>query len=176
MSYRTYINGHQIFGNHERYPEWLEFIASQGIKINEDDNYEGEITDFMGALIVIENITLRLEKERRDRKAAFEKEMEEKNFTDKEKEVARSTIYGIKSMFDWSNTPIDLEHENQEDKFHTSLFDKLNEIINNGYAFMPIVFFKACEDKLEEDKCFSTNGHFECYKLKEGETLHVKAS
>ena len=34
MSYRTYVEGVQIFGNNEGYNEWIEFIRSQGIKID----------------------------------------------------------------------------------------------------------------------------------------------
>ena len=175
MSYRTYVNEHQIFGNHERYPEWLEFIQSQGIEIGEDDVYEGEITDFMGALAVIENITLRIEKEKRERNAKFEKELSEKNLSEEEKQVARNAKYGVKSIFDWRNTYEKIENEDKGDRFHTSLFDELNSIINNGYAFMPIAFYKACEDKLERCKPFSVNGHFDCYKVKDGETIRVHA-
>ena len=32
MSYRTRINGNQIFGNNEWHPEWIEFVKSQGIE------------------------------------------------------------------------------------------------------------------------------------------------
>ena len=39
MSYRTTVNGMQIFGNNETYPEWDEFIRSQGIAIGEDGDY-----------------------------------------------------------------------------------------------------------------------------------------
>ena len=35
MSYRTYINGNQVFGNNEYYPEWIEYIESKGIVINQ---------------------------------------------------------------------------------------------------------------------------------------------
>lgn len=167
MSYRTYVNGHQIFGNHERYPEWLEFIQAQGIEINENDDYVGEITDFMGALAVIETITLRLEKERREKRVAFETALNEKNLTEEEKQIARNATYGIKSIFDWSNTYDKIENEDQGDRFHTSLFDELNSIINNGYAFMPISFYKACKDKLERTEPFSTKGYFDCYVAKE---------
>ena len=40
MSYRTYINDTQIFGNHECYEEWIDFIKSQGIDANEDSGSE----------------------------------------------------------------------------------------------------------------------------------------
>ena len=60
MSYRTTINGSQLFGNNEFCGEWIDFIKSQGIKIDDDGNYKGEIADFMAALTVIEKITMRL--------------------------------------------------------------------------------------------------------------------
>jgi hypothetical protein len=176
MSYRTYINDTQVFGNNECYEEWIEFVQSQGIEVDEDCNYKGEIKDFMKALEVVETIVMRLEKERRERRAQLEKEMNEKGLSEEEKEITRSHVYGIKSIFDWSHVYDDLEHEDKNDRFHTSLFDKLNDIVDNGYAFMPLSLYKACEDKLERDKCFSVNGHFDCFKLKEGETITVSAN
>lgn len=64
MSYRTYVNNYQIFGNEEYYDEWIEFIQSQGIEVDEEGCYEGEITDFMSGLVVCENIVNKLEKEK----------------------------------------------------------------------------------------------------------------
>ena len=48
MSYRIRVNGVQIFGNNESYPEWEEFIRSQGIEIGEEGNYEGGDNRFYG--------------------------------------------------------------------------------------------------------------------------------
>ena len=175
MSYRTRVNDTQIFGNNESYPEWIEFIQSQGIEINEEGIYEGEIADFMQALVVIETIIMRLEKERRERRVEFEKELVEKDWSEEEKEYARNHIYGIKSLFDWKNTYNKVEKD-RDDNYGTSLLDELFSIADESYAFMPYQFFKACEDSLEKDHCFSTPGHFHCYKLKEGETIKVSAS
>ena len=36
MSYRTRINNIQIFGNDECYPEWMDFLKSKDIEIDED--------------------------------------------------------------------------------------------------------------------------------------------
>lgn len=158
MSYRTYINGVQIFGNNETYPEWIDFISSQNIEIDERSIYKGTITDFMGALVVMEKITLRLSKQRSD--------MIEKN----------GTLNGrFRELFDWSNIPLKLEEEDKEDKYRESLFDKLVNLVNDSYAFLPYSFYLACEDMLEKDKTFSTDGHFRCYKLKEGKTIEVEA-
>lgn len=68
MAYRTYINGTQVFGNNEYYPEWIKYLKSKGITIGEEDEYDGEIDDFMEALDVVESIVIRLEAERRERK------------------------------------------------------------------------------------------------------------
>ena len=57
MSYRTSINGTQIFGNNEWYVEWANFIESKRIKIDEDGCYDGEIDDVMGMFDVIDKIT-----------------------------------------------------------------------------------------------------------------------
>lgn len=52
MSYRTKVNGVQIFGNNEIYPEWIEFVISQGIEIKEDGIYRGETTDLQGRILL----------------------------------------------------------------------------------------------------------------------------
>lgn len=70
MSYRTNVNGTQIFGNNEWYDEWGEYLISKGIKISDEGLYEGELDDFMEALEVIEKITMNIEAKRRERKEA----------------------------------------------------------------------------------------------------------
>ena len=161
MSYRTYINDTQIFGNNEYYPEWIEFIKTQGIEVDEDDGfYDGEITDFMGALLTIEKIVMRLESEFRTRKDLSNR------LNNKHKP--------IQSLFDFSNIVDELEEQDENEILGESLFDKLLNYTQNGYAFMPYAFYMACKDKLElADK--RTKGHFHCYKLKEEETINVSA-
>ena len=160
MSYRTYVNATQIFGNNEGYAEWMDFIRSQGIEIDEEGCYKGTITDFMSALTTIEKITLRLAKERKERNEALRK---------------KGCDMKLVEIFDWSNIPEELSEQDPEDKFSTSLFDRLVEVVNQGYAFMPYTFYQACKDKLERDNCFSTSGHLTCFKVKEGEVIEVKA-
>lgn len=162
MSYRTYVEGVQIFGNNECYEEWIKFIKTQGILVDDENCYEGDIRDFMGALTCIESITLRLNRERE----CFKKELEEKGLR------LRNPIC---SYFDFTNIPAEVEAQVPTDKYNNSLFDKLYELIDNSYAFLPLAFFEACEDKLERAHVFSTDGHFYCFKLKEGETIHVEA-
>ena len=41
MSYRTNVNGKQIFGNNEWYDEWGEYLISKGIKISDEGLYKG---------------------------------------------------------------------------------------------------------------------------------------
>ena len=156
MSYRTYVNNTQIFGNHELYSEWIEFVKSQGIEVDDDGCYEGEITDFMAALQVIEQITIRLITERESRKE-------------------KSQI-PLKSFFDFSGIYEDTINQDPDDKWGNSLLDRLFDVVENGYLFLPYTFFNACEEKLERDHILSTNQHFNCFKLKEGETIKVKAN
>ena len=68
MSYRTKINGKQLFGNNEWYEEWGEYLISKGIDISDECTYEGELDNFMEALAVIEKITMNIEAKRRERK------------------------------------------------------------------------------------------------------------
>jgi hypothetical protein len=167
MSYRTYIEENQVFGNNEYYPEWLEFIKSQGIEVDDDGCYEGEIHDFMGALVTIENIVMRLYKETEDRRERLGGK------------IGNKKIYGF---FDMTHIADTIAMNNQVDEngkrlfeCGDSLFDELCGVINNSYAFMPYAFFVSCEDKLEPVDSFTTKDHFYCYKLKDGETISVKA-
>ena len=163
MSYRTCINGTQVFGNNEYYPEWIEFIESQGIEVNDEGLYEGEIFDFMGALATVEKITLRLSKERDERK---------KNLLEKFPEYSKLQAL---SLFDWTDIPKKCEKGNE------SLFDQLYDAVRNGYAFMPYALYLACQDKLQKDDDINLEVlegmiRFHRYKIKPGETIHVSAS
>ena len=64
MSYRTYINGTQVFGNNDFYQEWTDFLQSKGIEIDEDGLYDGYIDDLQGMFNVIDRITQKLIDER----------------------------------------------------------------------------------------------------------------
>ena len=168
MSYRTCVECVQLFGNNECYPEWLEFIKSQGIEIDDEHCYEGEIHDFMGAIVTIENIVMRLHKEKEDLREKLGGK------------IGNKKLYGL---FDFTHIVDTIAMNNQVDEsgkrlfeYGDSLFDELCGIVNNSYAFMPYTFFVACEDKLEAVGSFTTKDHFYCYKLKDGESIHVKAS
>ena len=153
MAYRTYINDTQVFGDNEYYQEWIKYIESKGITIDEDGGYEGELDDFMEALDVVESIVMRLESERRERKKNGEK-------------------FFCQSIFDLGNI-YDEVVENPEEE---SLLDKEFHFLKCGYMFMPYAFYKACEDILE-DKGRSWKGrHTKIFKLKEGCKIKVSAS
>ena len=183
MSYRTTIEDFQIFGNNETYPEWLEFIKSQGITIDEDGNYSGEISDYMGMLITIENIVLRLEKEKQQEIENLRQEEIQAKNSGKETRFFEETLhnpesrYYKRSMFDLSNIYRNIIKDmNQKEDYMYSLYDHLFYATTNFYMFMPYSLYQACKNKLEECKPFSTPNHFYCYKLKTGETIHVEAS
>lgn len=42
---------------------WVEFIKSQGIEVDEDGRYDGYFWDFMGALEILEDMTMYKEKQ-----------------------------------------------------------------------------------------------------------------
>lgn len=152
MSYRTYINDTQVFGNNECYPEWIKYIESKGITIDEDGGYEGELDNFMEALDVVESIVMRLEAERRENKKNGEK-------------------FFSQSIFDLGNIYDDVAARPKEG----SLLDKELHYLECGYMFMPYAFFKACEDILE-DRGYSWKGrHAKIFKLKEGCKIKVSA-
>ena len=114
MSYRTNVNGKQIFGNNEWYDEWGEYLISKGIKISDEGLYEGELDDFMEALEVIEKITMNIEAKRRERKGKLEE-----NFFSQ-------------SIFDNGDIYDSLVND---DEHYESLFDKEIEIIKMGICF-----------------------------------------
>lgn len=87
----------------------------------------------------------------------------------------KKDTFGAYSIFDLSNIYTDILKQQPNDKFNTSVFDGLQHILSNGYMFLPYVFYKACEDDLEGDNPFSVDGHFWCYKLKEGKNILVSA-
>ncbi len=173
MSYRTTVNDVQIFGNNEYYPEWIEFIQSQNIKINDDGCYDGEITDVMGAIEAIEKIILRLEKERRDEIAKFKKTWEKV-----EKKEINDIYTKPSSLFDMSieyDNLMEQEIKFPHDDYNTSLTDRMIELRKNGYIFMSCLFIDACEDMIEKDRHFSVPKHFNCYKIKDGCKIRVHA-
>lgn len=153
MSYRTKINGKQLFGNNEWYEEWGEYLISKGIEIDDEGLYEGELDNFMEALEVIEKITMNIEAERRERKKAG------KNFFNQ-------------SIFDNGDIYDSLVND---DEHYESLFDKEIEIIKHGYMFLPIQFFKACEDMLEYAGIDLKGNRTYTYKLKDGCKIKVTA-
>lgn len=149
MSYRTYINGTQVFGNNEYYPEWIKYLKSKGITIGEDDEYDGEIDDFMETLDVVESIVIRLEAERRERKKNGE-------------EFYSLSLFDLGSIYDAV-----VANPTRE-----SILDKELYYLENGYMFMPYAFFKACESILEY-KGLSLKG--KVFKLKDGCKIKVSA-
>lgn len=155
MSYRTIVNKTQLFGNNEYYPEWIEFIQSQGIKVDSEWNYEGEIRDFMQALSATEQITKRLHDERLEQ---MQKKLHKR------------------SIFDLNGIPEELDKQYPNDRFRSSLLDELINITKSGYMFLPYTLFKICEPKLEQLDPFTIPRHLYCYKIKDGETITVSAS
>ena len=171
MSYRTYVNNKQIFGNNECYPEWLEFIKSQGISIDEECGYEGEITDVMGAVIAIEQIIEKIENHRRELIAEYD--VKENNIKEESKDYMPTSIFDLRSNFD---NYLKEKETFPNDTTNNSLTDRMIEIRNNGYIFTSCAFLDACKDDIEQAHCFSTPQHFYCYKIKEGHTIKVKAN
>lgn len=145
MSYKTYVNGTQIFGDNESYPEWINYIKSKGIEVGKYDSYTGELDNFMEALDVIESIVIKLEKERR--------------------------VFHLKSIFDLGEI-YNAVAAGQNDE---SLLDKEIEYVDNAYMFLPYAFLKACEDIVEYTGISVEGRHTRMYKLKDGCKIKVTA-
>ena len=171
MSYRTSVNNFQIFGNNEYYPEWIEFIKSQGIKVNEDGDYDGEIKDVMKAIETIENIVLRLEKELREEVIDKHDDRYGSHYLVTCDSSAKKKHY--KSLFDFSNI-YDKTIEYQNKPYGVSLVDQLLNIQQNAYAFMPLTFIDACKDCITSKLSKDRHRTWE-YHLIEGKTINVHA-
>ena len=156
MAYRTRVNGVQIFGNNDYFEDWAEFIKSQGIEINEDGIYEGEITNVQGMFDVIDKITKML--------------------------IAEKHEQVLKGVTTWDGKPIrelaDLSDSMWlGDNIPVLLFNK--QMIENTYCFLPYQVYLAVKDKIEPAERYEKNGvdwAFCSYKLKEGETIRSYAS
>jgi len=155
MSYRTRVNGVQIFGNNEGYDEWFDFLKSKGIEIDEDGLYDGYIDDLQGMFNTIDKITQRLIDERHEQVIHGERTWDNKAY----KEL--TDLSG--SMWLDNKTPL-------------LMFNM--RMIKEAYCFLPYQVFMAVKDIIEEaDNPYVDDKEWYCcsYKLKEGEKIHVSA-
>ena len=156
MAYRTYVNGRQIFGNNDYYEDWIDFLKSKGINIDEDGIYRGEIDDVMGMFSVIDKITRELINERHEEVKKGRVNFDGKPLT----ELADLSD----SMWLTGNTPV-------------LMFNK--QMVEHAYCFLPYQVYMAVQDKIEEtDNIRDGNGidWMLCtYKIKDGEKIEVSA-
>lgn len=180
MSYRTYVNGIQVFGNNECYAEWLTFIESQGITVNDEGDYEGDITDVMGAVKTIENIILRLAKGCNEPVVSAQIAEKVLNNTSMSLEKKNLLLKDVTKphnlMFDLSNTYERILLD-QKDKYGFSVTDIMVEMIDYSYMFMSVAFLKACKDLIEraERPDEDINHRLIYWKVKDGKKIHVRA-
>lgn len=157
MSYRTYINHTQIFGNNESYPEWIDFLKSKGIEIDEDGIYDAYIDDLQGMFNVIDTITRKLINDRHEQVIKGEVNWDGKLYT----ELTDLS----ESMWLSDNTPLLMYNM---------------QMINHAYCFLPYQAYRAVEDIIERSDTpyISEDGRewYCCtYKLKPGMMIHVEA-
>lgn len=156
MSYRTYVNEHQIFGNNEYYQEWFDFIKSQGIEVSDEFTYDGYITNVMGAVKAIEKIILRKAKE------------------SEETIISRNgKTFKHCKLFDFSNEYGKIIMD-REDKYGMELTDHILFIEDMSYMFMSVAFINACKDLIERDPKPKRKRLYN-YKVKDGKQIHVHA-
>lgn len=157
MSYRTSVNNTQIFGNNEYYIEWENFIKSQGIEIDDEGCYDGEITDVMGMFNTIDKITKRLIEERHLKVLNGETDYEGKT---------------LPELTDLSDSAW------LKDNIPIFMFNK--QIVENAYCFLPYQVYLAVEDVIERTSEVYKKDDIEwfccTYKLKDGEKIRVHAS
>lgn len=183
MSYRTYVNGKQIFGNNECYPEWIDFIKKQGIEVSEDGNYDGNITDVMGAIETIEAIILRLAKDRVEKiiNVDIAKTYIKNNAMSNDDKDTGLIIHAQKynSLFDFSHV-YDQILKDMESNYKMSLTDIMLMIFDNSYVFMSCSFLQACIHDIEKAERPSIDGEekwdrLTYWRMKDGRSIHVYA-
>ncbi len=156
MSYRTYVNDTQIFGNNEYYQEWADFLSSKGIEIDEDGLYDGYIDDLQGMFNVIDRLTQKFIDERHQR-------------------VLNGEEWLGKPLHELTDLSDSIWLDNK-----TPLLMYNMRMIEDAYCFLPYQVFKSVENIIEktEKPYVDDYKHWFCcsYKLKDGEKIHVRAS
>ncbi len=156
MSYRTNVNGYQIFGNNEYYTEWADFLKSEGIEINEEGClYDGYIDNLKGMFDTIDIIAKKLIDNRHKKVVAGEKDYYGKPY----KELTDLTD----SM--WLDGK-------------TSILEFNIHMVENAYCFLPYQLFKAIDDiieRCEHDNPGAVKLGYRCYRLKDDKRIHVDA-
>lgn len=152
MSYRTYVNDIQVFGNNEYYPEWEEFITSKGIEINEDGQYDGEIDDVMGMFEVVDKITRRL--------------------INKQHQKVLNKKKDFRGNLETELTDLSSSYWLAEGNCILAFNERM---VSNAYCFLPYQVYLAVEDIIEETHCTDSKWAFHTYKLKDGKKISVSA-
>lgn len=155
MSYRTNVNGYQIFGNNEWYQEWGDFIESEGIKVSEEGLYDGYTDNLQGMFDIIDKITRRLIDERHEQVVAGDRTWDDKPYTE---------------LTDLSDS-MWLDDKTPVLKFNIMM-------IEHAYCFLPYQLFKAVEgiiERCEHDEPGAVKLGYRCYRLKDGERIRVDA-
>lgn len=169
MSYRTFVNGVQIFGGNELPPRWIGYLKENNIVSDEDREYvyAFDTQDFMGILKVMEEIVTDYEEEQQQRiKDITEHNSHFENLPKKKKEEIKDRL-GLRSIFDLA--PAD------KSTISDTLFDHLMECVKSAKMFLPYAFFRACERDLEQEKIFSMPNRIYSYRLKPGKMVHIEA-
>ena len=171
MSYRTYINGRQVFGNNDAFPEWIDFVKSQGIHVDPELRYEGDLYDFGEALSVTESIVLRLDADIARRRRDFEASL-----------LDPSSAAAKKHLLSYPDGLFDLEamraramDYRDDPRTGEALLDGLRELQETGYLFLPLRLYNACAELLEPlspDETYRTCG----FRLKPGNKIRIRAA
>lgn len=157
MSYRTNLNGKQIFGNDVCFEEWIEFIKSEGIKVDSDGCYKGEIKNVMGMFATVDKIIKRMIKERHDNVLQG---------------VSTRTGKPLPELTDLSNS----EFLNDE----TSILEFNMHVVRNAYCFYPYHVYLAVENVIERayDEIYQDDEidwSLCTYRVKKGKKIRVSA-
>lgn len=159
MYYRTIVNGEQIFAKNEYYSEWIDFIKANGIDVDSEGCYDGEIDDVQGMFEVIDKITRKIIEDRH--KKVMKGENDRKGRPLKELTDLSGSIWFNKE------TPI-------------LMFNR--QTIEMSYCFLPYRVYLAVKSKIEkvnevygENEKDGVKWALSTYKIKDGEKIRVNA-
>lgn len=166
VSYRTTVNGVQIFGNNECHPEWLDFVRSQGVAVDAENCYDGVIRDVMGAIEACERVVLRIDDERRATRESLLTTAT--NVAARERiERRHPDVFDLREM----RRVVDRANDPGEPPMAPRLLDELLSVVEDGYLFIPLALLRACEPDVVRDDGHPTR--LNAYRVRDGHEIAV---
>ena len=168
MAYRTKVNGVEVFGDNNYPYGWIDFIKSQGIEVDEEGRYEGNIKDIEGAIDVIEKSIMLREEEARERAAECGARLRRMGCEEEKIDPLVIMTLGNKSIFDFRYV-----FDNKKEHPKKNLTFELMDLYKHAYIFDSCHFIEACGNSIKW--IWMAEKEDMGYILKPGKTVHICA-